>query len=80
MRHTSYLAHIDSGMSKLLYCREDGVPWPCDVELRDLEIAALRAALERVVSDPWWQDWPTGANATLDAARAALATAKEAGK
>jgi len=41
------------------------------------EIATLRAALELVVAEPWWREWGTGANAALDAARAALATAKE---
>jgi len=43
-------------------------------------IATLRAALEMVVAQKWWRNWGTGANAALDAARAALATAKEAGK
>jgi hypothetical protein len=44
---------------------------------RDATIATLRAALELVVAEPWWREWGTGANAALDAARAALAAAKE---
>jgi len=40
-------------------------------------IATLRAALEMVVAQKWWCNWGTGANAALDAARVALATAKE---
>ena len=42
-------------------------------------IATLRAALELVVAEPFWSNWGHHANPALDAARAALATAKEAG-
>ena len=42
------------------------------------EIATLRAALELVVAQKWWRNWGAGQSVALDAARAALATAKEA--
>ena len=63
----------------------DGMPTPTAYQKRvvrvarerDATIATLRAALEMVVAQKWWCNWGTGANAALDAARVALATAKE---
>jgi hypothetical protein len=46
-RHDSYPARIwgwDAGGVETItvpYCRQEGVPWPCEVEQRDREIEAL---------------------------------------
>lgn len=39
--------------SEVLYCKKDGMPWPCEVEQRDLEIGRLRAAAQDVMD---WLD------------------------
>jgi hypothetical protein len=91
IRHTSYRTTIFRDGASVLseFCMKEGLPWPCDTELRDREIATvvqqrdlaearvgdLRAALD--VAERWHDTIAKRDGCDGCELSVALATAKE---